>query len=122
MPKECPPPFYDPTHDAILAYAKRVYFIGADLVEKEAARATSANIGAEVGLELPAPYVPFPLTGQASCVAVGESEALIWSVRWFARFLLEGKVYPEKRHLGKWFPKELKTSMIPRIITRSWGL
>ncbi|VDO00365.1 unnamed protein product [Rodentolepis nana] len=114
-PNECPPPFYDPKHDTVLAYAKRVYFIGADLAEMN-------SLGVETGLELPALYTPFPLTGEASCAALGDREALIWSVRWFARALLEGNVYPDKKQLGNWFPKELKTSMHPRIITRSWGL
>nr|CDS26678.1 ATP dependent RNA helicase DHX37 [Hymenolepis microstoma] len=114
-PNECPPPFYDPKHDTVLAYAKRVYFIGADLVEIN-------DPGVETGLELPALHTPFPLTGEASCTALGDREALIWSVRWFARALLEGNVYPDKKQLGNWFPKELNTSMHPRIITRSWGL
>ncbi|KAM3172319.1 hypothetical protein ACTXT7_014788 [Hymenolepis weldensis] len=120
FPNECLPPFYDPKHDAVLAYAKRVYFIGADLVEM--ATGDTAGFCVETGLELPALHIPFPLTGKASCTILGDREAFVWSVRWFARALLEGKVYPGKKQLGKWFPKQLKASLPPRIITRSWGL
>ncbi|KAM7537775.1 hypothetical protein Aperf_G00000070192 [Anoplocephala perfoliata] len=116
---EClPPPFYDPENDAVLAYAKRVFFIGADLVDKAAA----ASIGVESGFELPASHTPFPLIGEPASVSLGTQEALIWSIRWFARALLEGRVYPLKSQLSTWFPKQIKTSTPTRMITLSWGL
>lgn len=115
---ECPPPFYDPKHDTVLAYAKRVFFIGADLVEKAATTST----GVESGFELPASHTPFPLTGEAARVSLGAQEALMWSIRWFARALLEGRVYPIESQLAAWFPKRLKTSAPTRMVTLSWGL
>lgn len=114
-------PFYDPEHDCVMAFAKRVYFTGADLVV--AASVTSS--GAE-SFELPAAHTPVPLGGtisnRAAAASLGDHEALVWSVRWFARSLLEGKVYPTDQSLGAWFPKLLKSTTPTRIITISWGL
>lgn len=117
--EQCPPPFYDAEHDAVLVYAKRVIFVGANLVDTEVA--ASAAIGSmENSFELPALYTPFPLSAGPAAASLGDHECLVWSVRWFARFLLEGKVYPKQ--LAAWFPKSVRTSTPTRMITLSWGL
>ena len=111
-----PPPFYDAERDAVLAYSKRVFFVGANLVNAE-----TANVGCiENGFELPALHVPFPLYSPQAAASLGDRECLVWSVRWFARALLEGKVYPKQ--FAAFFPKQLKTSVPTRMVTLSWGL
>ncbi len=112
--EQLPAPFYNAERDAVMAYAKRIYFIGADLVK------TGEEDGTEASFELPAPHTPVPLSGGPAAACLGAHEALVWSVRWFARSLLEGKVYP--RELGAWFPKKLKTATPTRMVTLSWGL
>uniref|UniRef100_A0A0R3WLE6 Reverse transcriptase domain-containing protein n=1 Tax=Hydatigena taeniaeformis TaxID=6205 RepID=A0A0R3WLE6_HYDTA len=116
--EQCPPPFYDTKHDAVLVYAKRVTFVGANFEVEVAASAAKGST--ENGFELPALHTPFPLTAGPAIASLGDHECLVWSVRWFARFLLEGKVYPKR--LAAWFPKSIKTSTPTRMITLSWGL
>nr|CDS17524.1 ATP dependent RNA helicase DHX37 [Echinococcus granulosus] len=116
---QCPAPFYDTEHDAVLVYAKHVVFVGANFVDSEVT--APAEVGSmENGFELPALHTPFPLTSGPAATSLGDHECLVWSVRWFARFLLEGKVYP--RQLASWFPKSVRTSTPTRMITLSWGL
>ncbi|KAL5110696.1 putative ATP-dependent RNA helicase DHX37 [Taenia crassiceps] len=117
--EQCPAPFYDAEHDAVLVYAKRVIFVGANLFDTEIAE--SAVMGStENGFELPALHTPFPIAAGPAASSLGDHECLVWSVRWFARFLLEGKVYPKQ--LAVWFPKSVRTSTPTRMITLSWGL
>lgn len=115
---ETPPgiPYYDAEKDVILAYAKRIYFIGADIMPATTSR---ADYGVEYSFELPAPFVPVPLSGPPAAESLGAHESLVWSVRWFARSLLEGSVYTQ---LADWFPKRLKVSTPTRMVTLSWGL
>ncbi|KAL5966851.1 putative ATP-dependent RNA helicase DHX37 [Taenia solium] len=117
--EQCPAPFYDAEHDAVLVYAKRVIFVGANLVNAEVA-ASAAMGNTENGFELPALHTPFPLATGPAAASLGDHECLVWSVRWFARSLLEGKVYPKQ--FAAWFPKSIKTSTPTRMITLSWGL
>ncbi|VDK31909.1 unnamed protein product [Taenia asiatica] len=117
--EQCPAPFYDAEHDAVLVYAKRVIFVGANLVDAEVA-ALAAIGNTENGFELPALHTPFPLATGPAAASLGDHECLVWSVRWFARFLLEGKVYPKQ--FAAWFPKSIKTSTPTRMLTLSWGL
>ncbi|VDD74966.1 unnamed protein product [Mesocestoides corti] len=108
-----PAPYYDPERDSVMAYAKRVFFIGSDLANADIS-------GGDPAFDLPSSHVPIPLHAAPAAACIGVHEALVWSVRWFARSLLEGKVYTKE--LAAWFPKRLKTSTPTRMITLSWGL
>uniref|UniRef100_A0A0X3QAR2 RNA helicase n=1 Tax=Schistocephalus solidus TaxID=70667 RepID=A0A0X3QAR2_SCHSO len=110
------PPHYDPQQDVVVAFAKRVYFVGADLVSTST---TSAVGDLESSFELPAHHVPVPLNGSPAVSVLGAHESLVWSVRWFARALLEGAVFPS---LKEWLPRRLKSSTPTRMMTLSWGL
>ncbi|BHF66708.1 ATP-dependent RNA helicase dhx37 [Sparganum proliferum] len=114
-----PPPHYDAQQDVVVAFAKRVYFVGADLVSRSATTTPEDVGGLEFSFELPAPHVPVPLNGSPAVSVLGAHESLVWAVRWFARALLEGVVFPSLR---EWLPRRLKTSTPTRMMTLSWGL
>ncbi|BHF66707.1 ATP-dependent RNA helicase dhx37 [Sparganum proliferum] len=114
-----PPPHYDAQQDVVVAFAKRVYFVGADLVSRSATTTPEDVGGLEFSFELPAPHVPVPLNGSPAVSVLGAHESLVWAVRWFARALLEGVVFPS---LSEWLPRRLKTSTPTRMMTLSWGL
>lgn len=107
-----PTPHYDATQDIVVTGAKSIKYIGSGVIcQPESPDETSF-------LELPT-SVSVPINCFASAKAIGNEEALMWSVRWFLRFLLEGLVFSE---LKPWFPTKIKKSLSPLLITVSWGI
>lgn len=107
-----PAPRYDVDHDQVLTGAKLVEYIGCGL-------AADAVESGNYGFELPPATTLIPLNGLAASRALGEQEARIWSARWFARGLLEGRVFEQ---LSPWFPSSIKKNLKTHLLTVSWGL
>ncbi|CAL8084537.1 unnamed protein product [Calicophoron daubneyi] len=102
-------PRYDQYYDTIVTGSKSISYIGIGAVDLDV---DSGEI------ELPTSIL-VPINSLASARSIGAKEAATWSVRWFARCLLEGSVFPE---LVEWFPHRIKKSASPSLLTVSWGI
>ncbi|THD22867.1 ATP dependent RNA helicase DHX37 [Fasciola hepatica] len=107
-----PSPHYDADHDQILTGAKLVEYVGCGL-------SVDAMEKGNYGFQLPTTVTLVPLNGLAASRALGAHEARMWSVRWFARNLLEGRVCEQ---LIPWFPSRIKKNLRTSLLTVSWGL
>ncbi|KAG5445960.1 ATP-dependent RNA helicase dhx37, variant 2 [Clonorchis sinensis] len=105
-----PTPRYDADHDVVVTGAKRVCYLGTCASELE---------GDNGELELPNFSMLVPINSLACARFLGPDEAFTWSVRWFARALLEGHVFSE---FLTWFPQRIKQNLTPTLMTVSWGL
>ncbi|OON17889.1 helicase protein, partial [Opisthorchis viverrini] len=105
-----PTPRYDADHDVVVTGAKRVCYLGTCASELE---------GDNGELELPNFSMLVPINSLACARFLGSEEAFTWSVRWFARALLEGHVFSE---FLTWFPQRIKQNLTPTLVTISWGL
>lgn len=105
-----PSPHYDSCQDVIVTSAKRVFYTGV-------CNSESSDDNSE--LELPAFSVMVPINSSAVAREIGSEEALMWSVRWFARSLIEGLVFAE---FSTWFPNRMKRTLSPSLLTVSWGI
>ncbi|TGZ64850.1 hypothetical protein CRM22_006147 [Opisthorchis felineus] len=105
-----PTPRYDADHDVVVTGAKRVCYLGTCASELE---------GDNGELELPNFSMLIPINSLACARFLGSDEAFTWSVRWFARALLEGHVFSE---FLTWFPQKIKQNLTPTLVTVSWGL
>ncbi|CAH8624766.1 unnamed protein product [Dicrocoelium dendriticum] len=105
-----PSPHYDSHQDIVVTGAKRVFYTS---------MCSSAPDDDKGELELPAFSVVFPIHSRAVARVIGSEEALMWSVRWFARSLIDGLVFTE---FSSWFPKRMKRTLSSSLLTVSWGI